>query len=210
MPLVVDQKINHHCRLGVWKIVEDYPQLKSRLNLDAPDQATLEGFANPKRKLEWMSVRVMLNHLTGRDNKILYNGNRKPYLAKEDYHISISHSDIYAAVLLGIDKHVGIDIEKIQNKIEPIAHKFLTAEELEQIDPEQKLYHLYLHWCAKEALYKICDRKQLSFRGNISIEPFQPGERGKLFGKVETQAIKLRLTLYYFSIENYAVVWCYK
>ena len=210
MPVVIDKQINHHCRLGVWKISEDYQQLISALSLDQQDHLTLEGFKNPKRKLEWMSVRVLLNQLTGRSNKILYNGNRKPYLSDHAYNISISHSDQYTSVLLGQDKAVGVDIEKMQSKIEHIAPKFLQQRELEQISPNHRMYHLYLHWCAKEALYKICDKKNLSFRKNMYIEPFEPRDEGFLCGQVETPEFQLRLTQYYFSIDNYSLVWCYK
>ena len=210
MPMVIDKQINHHCRLGVWKITEHYNQLISKLSLDEPDRHTLEGFKNPKRKLEWMSVRVLLNRLTEKNNKILYNGNRKPYLSDHSYNISISHSDQYTAIMLGENKLVGVDIEKMQPKIEHIATKFLQERELEQIARDKRIYHLYLHWSAKEALYKICDKKKLSFRKNMYIEPFEPGDEGYLYGQVETPEFQFRLTLYYFSIDNYSLVWCYK
>lgn len=210
MGIVINKQINDQCKLGVWKIIEEYDQLLSRLRLDEEDQATLEGFRNPKRKLEWLAVRVLLDQLTGKQNKILYNGNRRPYLSDRDYHISISHSDQYTTVLLCKEKHVGIDIEKMRSKIESIAFKFLSEQELESLDSRQRIYHLYLHWCAKEALFKVCDRKQISFRKNLFIEPFTPREEGSLMGRVETADLQLRLKLYYFSLENYPVVWCYK
>ncbi len=210
MPIFVNKNISNHCRLGVWKITESYEQLLSRLQLDANDTSTLLGFKNPKRQREWMSVRVMLNELTGRPTKILYNGNRKPYLSDQSYNISISHSDQYSTILMCRDKHVGIDIEKMQPKIDQIAFKFLQEREMGKIDNLQRIYHLYLHWCAKEALYKICDRPNLSFRENMFIEPFQPKRQGIITGRVETSEIHLRLKLYYFSVENYSIVWCYK
>jgi len=210
MGIVINKQTNDQCRLGVWKITEDYHQLLSRLGLDEDDHATLEGFRNPKRKLEWLAVRVLLDQLTGQKNKILYNGNRRPYLLESDYNISISHSDQYTTVLLCKDKHVGIDIEKMQDKIEHIAFKFLSEQELRALDVDQRIYHLYLHWCAKEALFKVCDNKQISFRKNLFIEPFTPRKEGTLAGRVETADLQLRLKLYYFSVENYPVVWCYK
>jgi 4'-phosphopantetheinyl transferase EntD len=105
---------------------------------------------------------------------------------------------------------VGIDIEKMQPKIDHIAFKFLQEREMKKLDNLQRIYHLYLHWCAKEALYKICDRPNLSFRENMFIEPFQPKRQGIITGRVETSEIHLRLKLYYFSVENYSIVWCYK
>jgi 4'-phosphopantetheinyl transferase EntD len=210
MGIVINRQVNDQCKLGVWKITEDFHQLLSRLRLDNDDRATLLNFKNPKRKLEWLAVRVLLDQLTGKENKILYNGNRRPYLLDQDYNISISHSDQYTTVLLCKEKHVGIDIEKMQSKIEHIAFKFLSEKEMESLDARQKIYHLYLHWCAKEALFKVCNRKQVSFRQHLFIEPFTPLQEGTLTGRVETAELQFRLKMHYFSVENYPLVWCYK
>lgn len=210
MGIVIDEQVNPHCKLGVWQINEDFRELISRLDLDQKDYETLLAFKNQKRKLEWLSVRALLNTLTNKENKILYNGNRRPYLSDRSYNISISHSDGYATVLICKHQHVGIDIEKMQPKIENIADKFLKNNELSQIDDSRKIYHLYLHWCAKEALYKICDRKRMSLKNNITIESFVPEERGTMFGNVQYKDINERFKLNYFSINNYSVVWCCK
>ncbi|MBS3769090.1 MAG: 4'-phosphopantetheinyl transferase superfamily protein [Bacteroidales bacterium] len=210
MGIVIDKQVNTHCKLGVWQITEEYSDLFSRVDLDQNDYETLLAFRNQKRKLEWLSIRVLLDTLTNKKNKILYNGNRRPYLSDRSYNISISHSDRYATILICKDKHVGIDIEKMRPIIGNIATKFLKEKELKQIDHSQKIYHLYLHWCAKEALYKICDRKRMSLKNNITIEPFIPDESGIMHGNVHYKDISDRFKLNYFSINNYSVVWCRK
>ncbi len=210
MGIVIDKQVNTHCKLGVWHITENYSDLISRLDLDQSDHETIMAFKNPKRKLEWLSVRVLLDELTDKENKILYNGNRRPYLSDRSYNISISHSDYYATVLICKKNHVGIDIEKISPKIEYIASKFLKEGELEHIHESGRIYHLYLHWCAKEALYKLCDRRRMSMRENITIEPFVPYENGTMFGSVNYRDMRERFLLNYFSIKNYSVVWCRK
>ena len=63
-----------------------------------------------------------------------------------------------------------------------IAHKFINENDVITADEEQRKYHLYIHWCAKEALYKICDKQDINFRDNLTIEPFEPMERGVLTG----------------------------
>jgi len=210
MGIVIDKRVNTHCKLGVWKITEDYDELVSRLKLDQSDYETLQAFKNHKRKLEWLSVRVLLNVLTGEENKILYNGNRRPLLPSKSYNISISHSDIYATVLICKNKRVGIDIEKMKPHIERIALKFMKNREMEQINTSQNIYHLYLHWCAKESLYKICDEKNMSLRKHITIEAFKPKDSGSMFGRVQYGKINERFKLNYFTLENYSIVWCYK
>jgi hypothetical protein len=67
-----------------------------------------------------------------------------------------------------------------------------------------------LHWCAKEALYKICDKVDINFVTNLKIEPFKPKEKGLIAGVVNNSYMNEKFTLNYFTLKNYAVVWCYK
>ena len=211
MGIIIDKKINNDYRLGVWKITEDYDYLLSQLNLKEEDLKRVESYKSPMRRLEWLSVRLLLKTLLKRDMHIYYNGNRKPFLIDKYHNISISHSDHYTSVLLCKSGHsAGIDIEKMKPKIEYIAPKFLKQEEMENIYKNQKIYHLYLHWCAKEALYKLFDKRNISFRDNITIEPFVPADRGVIYGKLENEDINARIKLNYFYLDNYSFVWCYK
>jgi 4'-phosphopantetheinyl transferase EntD len=210
MSLIIDKQVNNHSRLGIWEINEDYEELFSMLKLRQEEINTLESFRNYRRKLEWMSVRVLLNKLTNKNNNIIYNGNRKPFIADQSHNISISHSYQYAAVLISKKSHAGIDIEKIQQKITKIARKFINQDEIENIDKQKEIYHLYLHWCAKEALYKMFDKKDINFKKHITIEPFMPVEEGEITGKVKTKEINEIVNLNYFHINNYSIVWGFK
>jgi 4'-phosphopantetheinyl transferase EntD len=211
MGIVIDQKVNNDCRLGVWEIEETYDELLSQLNLPEADLEKVQNFKSKTRKLEWLSVRVLLKKLHKRDMHIKYNESRKPFLTDNSFNISISHSEQYTSVLLCKGNHsVGIDIEKMKPKIENIAPKFLKDEEISNIYENQKIYHLYLHWCAKESLYKLFDKKNIRFKDNITIEPFIPQDRGTIFGKVNNSEIQTRVQLNYFHLENYSFVWCYK
>ena len=211
MGIVIDKKVNNDCRLGVWEIEEDYDYLLSQLNLNEEDRETVENYKNPMRKLEWLSVRLLLKRLVNRDMHITYSGNRKPFLMDNSFNISISHSEHYTSVLLCNSGHsAGIDIEKMKPKIEYLAPKFLKQEEIDNIYENQKIYHLYIHWCAKEALYKLFDKRNISFKKNITIEPFIPADEGVLYGKVKNNEIDTRVKLNYFHLDNFSFVWCYK
>ena len=210
MGLIIDKMVNNNCRLGIWEIEETYNDLFSKLELNREEINTLDNFKNNRRKLEWLSIRVLLNTLTNKNNNIVYNGNRKPFLADKSYHISISHSNHYAAVIISAHSNVGIDIEKIQPKITHIAEKFINKTESQHIDPKNKIYHLYIYWCAKEALYKMFDKKNISFKNNIFIEPFIPKDEGTITGKVKTPEVNEKIRLNYFHINNYSIVWGYK
>ena len=73
-----------------------------------------------------------------------------------------------------------------------------------------KKFHLYLHWCAKEALYKICDKVDINFVTNLSIEPFKPKVKGLISGTVNNSYMNEKFVLDYFTLKNYSIVWCYK
>ncbi len=74
----------------------------------------------------------------------------------------------------------------------------------------ERRYHLYIHWCAKEALYKICDKEGISIRNNITIEPFAVEESGEIKGHVHTNKINESFELFYSKYDNYAIVWTKK
>lgn len=210
MGLIYREHFNDDVEFGLWEITEDYKTLRSQLILDEKDISTVESFKNHKRKLEWLSVRTLLKNMLGKDEKIVYGPERKPYLYNNSFNISISHSNNFTAILMSKKKRVGLDLEFMTTKILRIADKFLRPEELEHIDKEQELYHLYLHWCAKEALYKICDKVDINFVTNLSMEPFKPKEKGIISGTVNNSYMNEKFVLNYFTLKNYSIVWCYK
>jgi hypothetical protein len=77
-------------------------------------------------------------------------------------------------------------------------------------DPEMIQYHLYIYWCAKEALYKICDKRDIHFKKDIIINSFDPEESGELSGTVKTGRGKEKFNLNYFRINNYTIVFSCK
>lgn len=210
MGVIIREHFNDDVEFGVWEITEDYDTLMSKLILDEKDLTTVESFKNHKRKLEWLSVRVLLNEMLGKRSKIVYGPERKPYLHNNEYNISISHSKNLTSILLSKKKRVGLDLEFMSTKILRIADKFLTEEELGNIEKDNELYHLFLHWCAKEALYKICDKVDINFVTNLSIDKFSPKEKGLIQGTVNNSYMNEKFNLNYFTIKNYAIVWCYK
>jgi len=210
MGLILREHFSNDVEFGIWEITEDYNTLWSQLNLDEKDISTVESFKNHQRKLEWLSVRTLLKEMLGKEGKIVYGPERKPYLHNNLFNISISHSKNFTAILMSKKKRVGLDLEYMTSKILRIADKFLRPEELEHIEKDQELYHLYLHWCAKEALYKINDKVDINFVTNLSIEPFKPKEKGIITGTVNNTYMNEKFVLYYFHIKNYSIVWCYK
>jgi len=202
--------LNEFTILGVWKIEEDLNTLLDSVILDNGDKKKYKVFASTSRKLEFLSVRALLAELLGKDARIVYNKNNKPFLKDGSRFISISHSYKLTAILLSTNEKVGIDLEHMSTNIGRIAFKFINRREKITKEQENRRYHLYLHWCAKEALYKICDKEGISIKKNITIEPFEVKESGEIKGKVQTDKINDTFDLFYTRYDNYAIVWTKK
>jgi 4'-phosphopantetheinyl transferase len=210
MAIVLNEHLDNGCHLGIWKITEDYNTLLSKITLSREELESLERFTHMPRKIEWLSVRVLLSEMTDKELSIYYNGNRKPFIKGNTHFISISHSRDLTAIILNRQKKVGIDLEYMSHRISSIEHKFINENDVITQDKEHKKYHLYIHWCAKEALYKICDKQDINFKDNLTIEAFEPLDKGVIQGRVHNRSRNELFDLNYFSLGNYVVVWCCK
>ncbi len=129
----------------------------------------------------------------------------KPYLVSLPYHISFSHSFDYAAVMISKKHPVGIDIENVKEKVERIAHKFMSPRELAFINDEHKIQQLYVCWCAKEAIYKCYGQKAVSFLDNISLQPFELVSQGIVNARLQKGAVDINYQVGYLPYEDYMI-----
>jgi len=210
MGCITKHYLNEFSILGVWKIEEDLETLLGMVTLNPEEKKRYKSFSSNSRKLEFLSVRALLSEMTGKEASIVYNKNNKPFIKDGSRFISISHSHKLTAILLSTNEKVGIDLEYMSSNIAAIALKFLNVKEKITKDPDNRKYHLYIHWCAKEALYKICDKEGISIRKNITIEPFEVKESGNITGRVHTDKINESFDLYYSKYDNYSIVWTKK
>ena len=210
MGCITKHYLNEYSVLGVWKIEEDLNTLLDYVILDAETKQRYKGFRSNSRKLEFLSVRALLSELLGKEAKIVYNKNNKPFIKNGSHFISITHSHRLTAILLSTNEQVGIDLEYMSVNIAAFAFKFMNRKEKITKDQNLRKFHLYVHWCAKEALYKICDKEGISIRNNITIDPFEPKDSGELKGKVHTEKIKESFDLFYTRYDNYSIVWTKK
>jgi phosphopantetheinyl transferase len=129
----------------------------------------------------------------------------KPYLVSLPYHISLSHSFDYAAVMISKKRPVGIDIEQIKQKVELIAHKFMQPHELAFITDQQKVQQLYVCWCVKESIYKCYGQKEVSFIDNILIQPFDFMGKGIVNARLDKNPIDINYEVGYLQYEDYMI-----
>lgn len=207
MALAYHKILDEGTEFGIWKIEESAEELISQLQLKEHEQKVLDGLNNGKRNLHWLSTRVLLRKLINTSHYIdcQVDEHGKPYLPDLPYHISFSHSFDYAAVIISKDKPVGIDIEIIKSKIERVSKKFLVAEEIEFIDPEHNIEHLYICWCAKEAIYKLQGKRNVSFKDHIRLQAFPFRQKGVFKASLEADQVCKSFDVCFERFENYMI-----
>jgi len=210
MGCITKHYLNKDTVIGVWKIEEDLPTLLEMVEMSPQDKKRYEIYRSTSRKMEFLSVRALLAEMLGREAKIVYNKNNKPFIKDGSHFISITHSNKLTAILISRNERVGIDLEYMRVNINAFASKFLNRREKITRRWADRTYHLYIHWCAKEAMYKICDKEGINIVNDITIEPFTVQESGEIRGSVKNERIDDQFTLWYARYDNYTIVWTKK
>jgi 4'-phosphopantetheinyl transferase len=208
MPLFLHQHIEPEGEIGIWEITEDETWFLDRVHLWPSERAQMEAIKG-RRRLEWLAVRHLVHHMSGREvrSAFLKDEFGKPHLEHSVYQISISHSDNMAAAIAA-PFAVGIDIQHVVPKIERIAHKYMRPEEMDSLRTETRLEHLHVYWGAKEALYKAYGRRELDYAKHILIEPFayNPAQ-GDCRGSIRKNSYEGGFKLHYRKIGPYIFVY---
>ena len=203
MPVVFTKHIDEHTILSVWKIEETEQELFAGLQLKDHELEFIATFNNGKRLLHWLSTRLLLRTMLKTSDYIAtgLDEHGKPFLLNRDYHISLSHSFDYAAVMISKDKQVGVDIELVKEKVLRIRNKFMTDNELAGLPSVDDVSALYICWCAKEAIFKWHGRKGLEFKRDMVIKPFVAAEQGEITALVNLPNGERELRVHYFKVD---------
>jgi phosphopantetheinyl transferase len=175
--------------------------------LDLDEFAAARGLT-AKREIERQAaLHVVRTVLQQANLAILYEESGRPFLSEGPF-ISISHSYNKLAMLFShTTERVGIDIEKVREKILSIKGKFLSEEELEALEgaPVEQ-YTLY--WCAKEAVYKAAGISGLIFAEQLLVEPFSfSAQGGNIILQLRTDKFSKVYRLAYHLLDNFALVY---
>jgi phosphopantetheinyl transferase len=180
------------------------------LELDENDEKYFKAFGNELRKKHWLSYRLILQELLkGKTIKIIYTEYGKPFIPSFNGYFSVSHSGDFAVAIVSYKMAVGIDIEKIRDRIERVTERFLTREELDQAGNSNRLEKLHICWGAKESLYKLYGKPDVDLQQDIRIRPFNYlciGE-GACQATMNTPEGLGFYSVFYRKIEDYMLVW---
>ena len=167
MPLLKEIKLDEGL-LALWQIDEDIDTL-IQLVAEKGIEKELKAIKNKRRKKEWLAVRLLLKKVGCKNLSVSYNHVGQPKISHEYYqHISISHSNKLAGIILHPSSVVGLDIECIDRNYESVKHKYLSPYELEMTGNNEN--GLALFWCAKEAVYKAAGVPGVHFANQIQLK----------------------------------------
>ncbi|HEY4326592.1 MAG TPA: 4'-phosphopantetheinyl transferase superfamily protein [Mucilaginibacter sp.] len=206
MAIAYRKQVDDDTEFAIWRIEEEADELYNQLQLDGHEKAYYEKLSAGKRSLHWLGTRVLLRKMLRTDEYIdcKVDAHGKPYLVNLPYHISLSHSFDYAAVMISKEP-VGIDIEQVKEKVERIAHKFIKKDEMAFIGNAHRIQQLYVCWCAKEAVYKCYGQKEVSFADNITLEPFEFEGHGYITAHLNKEGTNIKYDVGYLQYEDYMV-----
>lgn len=157
MSLLSVKKISSSAVLGLWKI-EGNEQAICLENpfLEPYLQELRKRYSYEPRRMEKLSVMALLHEIAPDAGPVTHNASGKPLLS--GYHVSISHTLGYAAVILSKKENVAVDIEYQSERVKKIASRFLRHDE-----KADDVGTMLLHWCAKETVYKYFSEDDLRF-----------------------------------------------
>jgi phosphopantetheine--protein transferase-like protein len=161
-----------------------------------------------KRTIEKQAALYVVRTILKDDTlEILYRESGKPYLSN-NIQISISHSYDWLVVLFSFNGvAVGVDIEKVRDKVLNIKEKFLSEKELQDLK-NASVEKYITYWAVKEAIYKAIGKIGLIFEEHIYIEDFiYSPQGGKINAQVIGSELKKTYTLHYQSLNEYILVY---
>ncbi|MCP1995012.1 4'-phosphopantetheinyl transferase superfamily protein [Flavobacterium sp. HSC-61S13] len=206
MPLEKTIQVNTHTQVLVWKITESFESLQRGLALSQNSAERLQNMKSISHQCGFLSIRHLLFEAGYQDADLTYDENGRPHLNDGKF-ISITHSFSYSAIIVS-SHNVGIDIEMQREKIIRIADKFTNLKEQALlVDPiDSKVKQLTIIWGAKEAMYKMCNSRSLSFKDNMNVEAFDLiDECGRC--EVSSESFSKSFYFYFFEIENFILVY---
>ena len=215
--------------MGIMEITEPWQDMLESLKQNDRYLSELNKIRSDKRKQEWLTVRFLLKKLSGPDTYIDYHDNGAPFLPGSSYHISISHTKGYAAVILSEDEYPGIDIEYRSERAWKLRKKFLSDKESGVFlslssyadlnvqsriecndDIKRKISHAdvaTIFWCAKETAFKALQQAEVDFIEHLHILPFALSDEGILTLKETKTPSEQVFSINYKIAENYIIAW---
>ena len=201
MPLLNDLVPNKSLLCKLWRIDDSEDIMDPNNELNSDDyQIYLSRKANHMKR-QFLASRKLIA-LVDPDLRVAYENNIP--LLSDNRNISISHCEDIVTILISENKGIGIDVEKINNKVHSIKSKFLNQKEINYLSGYEESRNLTRAWTAKEAIYKALRMPGIIFSENILIEEFNIESKTGIGKFISTNQEK-KFKLYFYDLDNYCL-----
>ena len=201
MPLLNDLVPNESLLCKLWRIDELEEIMDPNNELNSEDyQILLKRKANHLRR-QFLASRKLIG-LINPDLRISYKEDI-PILS-DNRNISISHSDEIVTVLISKENGIGVDVEKINNKVHSVASKFLSSNEIRFFGKAPSTRQLIRAWTAKEAVYKALRKPGINFSDNIILDKFNDKAKSAN-AKFISSDQETTFKLYFYDLDDYCL-----
>ena len=187
-------------RIGVWKVTESLSDLQSKIVLSQIDGKRFQSRRKTVNKKTFLASRILLLEMNVDLRYLYYKSDVIPCLSN-GIHISISHTNLFVVVALCNKKRVGIDIEEYQSRIINLSSKFLNPLDTKPHKEDCLVKHHTKIWSAKEAMFKACQKKYISFDKQMRVSLSDDYRYGK--GTILYEKKTIEFKLFFSEIENH-------
>ena len=171
MPLINSIVLSDDLQILIWHIEETLEELFENIKLTSEDLKRLKKRKKVINQKGFLAIRNLFLSADINPKNLLYNSMGAPVL-KFGKKLSISHSKTVAGIAYGSNP-LGFDLEYYQKKILKIAPRFLNVEEDFAKKGVNVIEKITLVWTAKEALYKVIQKKGINFSKQLLVAPFK-------------------------------------
>ncbi len=232
MGIYLKKELKNGAVIAVWEISESEKELLEIINKDEEEREEeleeISLYKSEQHRREKLAVIALVQSLFEEPVHIGHHENGSPYIENDSTHISITHTDKFAAVIIHPTEDVGIDVESVKRDFTAVEKRALNDDEREDLiekddDPEkmeERNTQLAIYWCAKEALYKRMGRHNVDFSEDMEVEHFNVRDEGEIdvvfkYPKSEhivdedgeEQNEEEEFTMQYEVFENHVLVW---
>lgn len=193
--------------MGIWQMTETLAELEAMYTVTDDERPVYDGFRNDRRRKEWLTVRILLRELLGKDVEICYRDTGKPYLKDSSYCISITHTIGYVGIRLAAHP-VALDMEYKADRVLRIIDRFVSEKEMKYIDERDKVSSALVLWSAKETMFKLFDFQEVDFKEHLYISRMNWGTKGHFRGSVDKDGFRADVKLSFAVYGDLILVYC--
>ena len=167
MPQTFSTNLDPSGNLLLWRAEEESVWFKEQLDVIPELWEEYELLSNDAIRHRWLASRYAVQQVSQQfPLKIIKELSGKPILPESENHISLSHCEGFVAAIHA-DNPVGIDVERVSQRVQKIKNYFLKDEELLLLGEENEA--LILAWSAKESIFKWYGKQNLGYKSQLCI-----------------------------------------